>query len=89
MLQFIIHCSTAHEGENVTTLEGSPLVVTKNATGAFLNDITCTDAAVTKADIEATNGIGSVFDVQHRVCSLLVYDAGFFPSSHVPTYPPC
>lgn len=57
-----VESSSLTNGENITTLEGSPLIVTKNTTGTFLNDVTCTHAAVTNADIEATNGIVHIVD---------------------------
>jgi len=57
-----VDSSSLKDGQNITTLQSSPLIVTKNATGVFLNDVTCTDAAVTTPDIEATNGIVHIVD---------------------------
>lgn len=54
--------SSLTDGENITTLQGSPLIISKNSTGTFVNDITCTDAAITTSDIGASNGIVHIVD---------------------------
>jgi uncharacterized surface protein with fasciclin (FAS1) repeats len=48
--------------EQLTTLEGQDLTVSKNATATVIDDVTCDSAGFVEADIAASNGVIHVID---------------------------
>jgi len=52
-----VHAADLTDGEMIPTVEGEDVVATVNSTGVFIND-----AAVTTADVDASNGVVHIID---------------------------